>query len=78
MLNISIISYPTSQSTNLLLLIDDTFQPLNYWNNLMPITQYQGVAMDTHIYQMFTDQVCSLIMSLDVYNRNPLMDTSPT
>jgi hypothetical protein len=78
MLNISIISYPTSQSTNLLLLIDDAFQPLTYWNNLMPITGYQGVAMDTHIYQMFTDQVCSPIMSLDVFNRNPLMDTSPT
>jgi aryl-phospho-beta-D-glucosidase BglC (GH1 family) len=42
----------------------------------MPNTQYQGVAMDTHIYQMFTDQVCSQTMSLDVFNRHPLMDTS--
>ena len=26
----------------------------------MPHDTYTGVAMDTHIYQMFTDEVCSL------------------
>src|SRR6266403_3611866 len=57
-LNILPISYPTGQQSNTLALIHDAFQPLSYWNGFMSKnTQYVGVAMDTHIYQMFTDQV---------------------
>jgi len=41
-------------------LIHDAFQSLSYWNDFMPHDQYTGVAMDTHIYQVFTDEVCSL------------------
>ena len=63
--------------TSLLVLIHDAFQPLSYWDDFMPKDQYDGVAMDTHIYQMFTDEVCSLSMSFDVFNWNSLMDTSP-
>jgi glucan 1,3-beta-glucosidase len=29
----------------------------------MPQQQYEGVAMDTHIYQMFSDDVCSSSIS---------------
>ncbi|KAF8481712.1 exo-beta-1,3-glucanase [Russula ochroleuca] len=54
------IRYPTGQQANTYLLIHDAFQPLSYWNNFMPRNQYTGVAMDTHIYQMFTDQDVSL------------------
>ncbi|KAH9987691.1 glycoside hydrolase family 5 protein [Russula vinacea] len=54
------IRYPTGQQTNILELIHDAFQPLSYWDNFMPRNQYTGVAIDTHIYQMFTDQEVSL------------------
>ena len=70
------ISYPTGQQTNILELIHDAFQPLSYWNNFMPRSQYTGVAIDTHIYQIFTDQVCSLSMFLEAFNRDPLMKIS--
>lgn len=72
-LNMLPISYPTGQQTNILELIHDAFQPLSYWDNFMPRNQYTGVAIDTHIYQMFTDQVCSPPMSLDAFNQHPLM-----
>ena len=75
-MNILSISYPTGQQTNILALIHDAFQPLSYWNGFMPVDQYTGVAMDTHIYQMFKDQVCLPSMSLDAFSRHPLMDTS--
>ena len=62
MLNILPKSYPTGQQSNILLLIHDAFQTLSYWNGFMSkYTQYTGVAMDTHIYQMFNDQVCPII-----------------
>lgn len=38
-----------------MVLIHDAFQHLSYWNNFMPKDQYEGVMMDTHIYQMFND-----------------------
>jgi len=51
------IRYPTGQQSNIVVLIHDAFQSLSYWNDFMPHDQYTGVAMDTHIYQMFTDEV---------------------
>ena len=42
-------------------MIHDAFQPLNYWNGWQHPPQYQGVALDTHIYQMFTENVSPLI-----------------
>jgi hypothetical protein len=51
-------SYPTGQVSNILALIHNAFQSLDYWNGFMSkYTQYAGVAMDTHIYQMFDDHV---------------------
>jgi glucan 1,3-beta-glucosidase len=54
------IRYPTGQQSNTLVVLHDAFQALTYWNNFMPQQQYDGVAMDTHIYQMFSDDTVSL------------------
>lgn len=54
------IRYPeagSSTQSNTVELIHDAFQDLSYWNGFMTYANgYEGVAMDTHIYQMFTDQ----------------------
>lgn len=41
----------------LTVLIHDAFQPLKYWRGFMDPSngKHNGVAMDTHIYQMFTN-----------------------
>jgi len=44
-----------ASSANTLELIHDAFQPLSYWNGWQRPPTYQGVAMDTHIYQMFSN-----------------------
>ncbi|KAI9511874.1 exo-beta-1,3-glucanase [Russula earlei] len=54
------IRYPNGQLGDIVPLIHDAFQPLSYWNNFMPRDQFTGVAMDTHIYQMFSDQQVAL------------------
>ncbi|KAI0275226.1 exo-beta-1,3-glucanase [Gloeopeniophorella convolvens] len=54
------IRWPTGQQSNVVVMIHDAFQPLSFWNHLMPSPQWTGVAMDTHIYQMFTDELVSL------------------
>ena len=61
MLNVLPSRYPfgTGQQSNTLVLIHDAFQPLTYWDNFMPSPKWEGVGMDTHIYQMFSDEVCS-------------------
>ncbi|KZP25281.1 glycoside hydrolase family 5 protein [Athelia psychrophila] len=48
--------YGTSQMSNTVSLIHDAFQPLSYWAGFQtPANGFQGVAMDTHIYQMFSN-----------------------
>ncbi|KAK0237033.1 exo-beta-1,3-glucanase [Armillaria nabsnona] len=43
--------------TNAVVLIHDAFQDLSYWKDFMRREEnYDGVAMDTHIYQMFSDE----------------------
>lgn len=51
------IRYPYNSSTesNTVELIHDAFQSLSYWDGFM-VDGYDGVAMDTHIYQMFSDE----------------------
>lgn len=39
-------------------MIHDAFQYLSYWNNFMPSNEYDGVFLDTHIYQVFSNEVC--------------------
>ncbi|KAF8921954.1 glycoside hydrolase superfamily [Mucidula mucida] len=46
--------YGSSRQSNNLVLVHDAFQPLSYWNNFG--SNLDGVAMDTHIYQMFSDE----------------------
>ncbi|KAI0964195.1 hypothetical protein AcW1_001070 [Taiwanofungus camphoratus] len=50
------IRYPwgTSQESDTVVLLHDAFQPLSYWSGYQIPPQWQGVAMDTHIYQMFS------------------------
>ncbi|KAI9570306.1 glycoside hydrolase family 5 protein [Boletus coccyginus] len=45
----------TGRASNTVELIHDAFQPLSYWTGFMTPPSYDGVAMDTHIYQMFSD-----------------------
>ncbi|THU98415.1 exo-beta-1,3-glucanase [Dendrothele bispora CBS 962.96] len=47
--------FGSSQQGNNVVLIHDAFQSLSFWSDFMPAPQWQGVAMDTHIYQMFSD-----------------------
>jgi hypothetical protein len=46
-------------------MIHDAFQPLSYWNNFMPSPNWQGVLIDTHIYQMFSVAVSCLLITTD-------------
>jgi glucan 1,3-beta-glucosidase len=50
-------SYPygTSQQSATVVMIHDAFQPLTTWANFMPPPNFEGVALDTHIYQVFSD-----------------------
>lgn len=50
-------SHGNGQQSDVVTLIHDAFQPLSYWNNFMPRENFVGVAIDTHIYQMFLDEV---------------------
>jgi glucan 1,3-beta-glucosidase len=47
----------SSSSANTLQLIHDAFKPLSYWSGLEPFPQYEGIALDTHSYQIFNDVV---------------------
>lgn len=47
-------SYGTSQQSNTVVVLHDAFQPPSYWAGFMSPPNYQGVLMDTHIYQMFS------------------------
>lgn len=50
-----IVRYPVAKGpqSDLLYTIHDAFQPLSTWANAFPPPQYQGVALDTHIYTVF-------------------------
>ncbi|KAI5120781.1 hypothetical protein M0805_002408 [Coniferiporia weirii] len=48
--------YESPAQSNTLVLIHDAFQNASYWKGFMTPPSYQGVAMDTHIYQVFSDE----------------------
>ncbi|TDL20936.1 exo-beta-1,3-glucanase [Rickenella mellea] len=52
--------YGSAQQSNTLVLVHDAFQPLSYWNGILTPPAHQGVAMDTHIYQMFSNNLVAL------------------
>ncbi|KAH7927594.1 glycoside hydrolase family 5 protein [Leucogyrophana mollusca] len=45
----------SSQQSNTVVLIHDAFQPRSYWEGFETAPDYTGVAMDTHIYQVFSN-----------------------
>ncbi|KAF9454195.1 glycoside hydrolase family 5 protein [Macrolepiota fuliginosa MF-IS2] len=47
--------FGTSQQSNIMVMIHDAFQPLSFWNGFMQPPNWEGVLLDTHIYQMFSD-----------------------
>ncbi|KDQ63245.1 glycoside hydrolase family 5 protein [Jaapia argillacea MUCL 33604] len=47
--------YGTAQESNTLVLLHDAFQPFSYWSGFETPPGWQGVAMDTHIYTIFSD-----------------------
>ncbi|KAI0094429.1 exo-beta-1,3-glucanase [Irpex rosettiformis] len=51
--------FGTSQESNTVVLLHDAFQPLSYWSGFQTPPNWQGVAMDTHIYQMFSQDEVS-------------------
>ena len=77
---ILLLSYPSGQKSgqsDVVTLIHDAFQPLSYWNNFMPRGKFVGVAIDTHIYQMFTNQVGSQSIPWTHLINSIFMVTSP-
>lgn len=46
--------FGSSQESNTVVMIHDAFQPLSFWNGFLTPPNWQGVAMDTHIYQIFS------------------------
>ncbi|KAJ3838851.1 glycoside hydrolase family 5 protein [Lentinula raphanica] len=51
--------FGSSQESNTVVLLHDAFQPLSFWSGFQTPPQWQGVAMDTHIYQMFSQDLVS-------------------
>jgi len=52
--------FGSSQESNTVVLIHDAFQPLSFWQGFMTAPDFQGVAMDTHIYQVFSQQLVEM------------------
>ncbi|KAF8215876.1 exo-beta-1,3-glucanase [Mycena galopus ATCC 62051] len=55
--------YGTSQQSNTVVLIHDAFQPLSYWNGFLTPPNYQGTAIDSHIYTIFSQGEVQMSMS---------------
>lgn len=47
--------YGSSRKSNTVVVLHDAFEPLSSWNNFMPSPQWEGVAMDKHVYQVFSE-----------------------
>ncbi|KAK7032151.1 hypothetical protein VNI00_013325 [Paramarasmius palmivorus] len=47
--------YGSDRQSDTVVLLHDAFQPLSYWQGFQTPPNFQGVAMDKHIYQMFSD-----------------------
>ncbi|PPR01922.1 hypothetical protein CVT24_001261 [Panaeolus cyanescens] len=47
--------YGSSKQSQTVLLLSDAFQGSSYWRNFMPYPQWEGVIMDLHHYQVFSD-----------------------
>jgi len=47
----------SQRESNIVVMIHDAFQPLSYWNGFMQPPRYNGVILDTHVYQVFSDEM---------------------
>ncbi|TRM66211.1 glycoside hydrolase family 5 protein [Schizophyllum amplum] len=52
--------YGSGRESNTVELIHDAFQDLSYWNGFMTPHDFEGVAMDTHIYTIFSDSEAAM------------------
>lgn len=52
--------FGSSEQSNTVVLIHDAFQPLSFWDGVLTPPASQGVAMDTHQYQIFSDAQVAL------------------
>ncbi|KAF8992505.1 exo-beta-1,3-glucanase [Cyathus striatus] len=46
--------YGSDQASNTVIMIHDSFMPVGYWNGFMNPHGFEGVILDTHIYQIFS------------------------
>ncbi|ESK85922.1 glycoside hydrolase family 5 protein [Moniliophthora roreri MCA 2997] len=46
--------YGSDRQSDTVVLLHDAFQPLSYWQGFETPPNFEGVAMDKHIYQMFS------------------------
>ncbi len=57
------------KSANTLEMIHDAFRSLSYWDGWQRPPQYQGVALDTHVYQILTNDVSPLVQCMMFQDR---------
>lgn len=49
--------FDTTQQSNIVVMLHDAFQPLSTYDDMFQPPGFQGVMLDTHIYQIFSDEV---------------------
>ncbi|KAK1224186.1 hypothetical protein PQX77_012926 [Marasmius sp. AFHP31] len=48
--------FGSDRQSDTVVMIHDAFQPLSTWQGFMTPPDFEGVAMDTHVYEMFTPE----------------------
>lgn len=51
-------------------MIHDAFQPVSSWKGFMQPPQYDGVILDTHIYQVFSDEASVIAPTVFLFETN--------
>ncbi|KAK0488908.1 hypothetical protein IW261DRAFT_1602743 [Armillaria novae-zelandiae] len=51
--------YDVPEPGIIVVLIHDEFKDLTFWTDFIQSPEFECVAMDTHIYRMLSDTVCS-------------------
>lgn len=57
-----------SAPTALVMQMHDAFKGVDYWAGFLPPPAHEGVILDSHIYQMFSDAVRARALSLLPYS----------
>ena len=50
-------------------MIHDAFQPMSYWRGFMQPPNYEGVILDTHVYEMFSVAVRSSSLVFELHEK---------